>query len=332
MGKSRDAFRTISEVAEWLNIQTHVLRFWESKFSQVKPVKRAGGRRYYRPHDMLLLGGIKKLLHDDGLTIKGAQKLLREQGVKHVSGLSQPIDTDNDDTTEHVQTPAPVEIKEIIADQAPDAPVSAPIVDTPDTPVVPGPPDQDAPAEVTATSEGPAADDPTIKPTSTAADAADVAPVPSHTAPPATDDLFAAKTSDEDVPAPVAEADGSAPAIQPEAPTGTDPVVSDTSDVTSQDPAQDSAADTSAQTKTTEQQATEPEAEPQDDAASLLSQQEHQTPSETDISDAAGENLDDFLAALCRATHIAPNRQKEGAELVAQFEAFRARAVQSEPA
>lgn len=91
MEKSRDAFRTISEVAEWLGIQAHVLRFWESKFTQVKPVKRAGGRRYYRPVDMELLGGIKKLLHDDGLTIKGVQKILREQGIDHVSAQSQPL-------------------------------------------------------------------------------------------------------------------------------------------------------------------------------------------------------------------------------------------------
>ena len=92
MPKSADAFRTISEVADWLETPAHVLRFWESKFSQVKPVKRAGGRRYYRPTDMLLLGGIKKLLHDDGMTIKGVQKILREQGVKHVSGMSQPLE------------------------------------------------------------------------------------------------------------------------------------------------------------------------------------------------------------------------------------------------
>ena len=71
MAKSRDAFRTISEVSDVLNTPAHVLRFWESKFSQVKPVKRAGGRRYYRPADMLLLGGIRKLLHEDGMTIKG---------------------------------------------------------------------------------------------------------------------------------------------------------------------------------------------------------------------------------------------------------------------
>lgn len=92
MVKSPEAFRTISEVADWLDRPTHVLRFWESKFPQVKPVKRAGGRRYYRPQDMLLLGGIKKLLHDDGMTIKGVQKLLREQGVAHVSSHSQPLE------------------------------------------------------------------------------------------------------------------------------------------------------------------------------------------------------------------------------------------------
>ncbi|WP_416882119.1 MerR family transcriptional regulator [Marivita sp.] len=89
MSKSADAFRTISEVAEWLDTPAHVLRFWESKFTQVKPVKRAGGRRYYRPADMRLLGGIKKLLHDDGMTIKGVQKILREQGIKHVSSLCE---------------------------------------------------------------------------------------------------------------------------------------------------------------------------------------------------------------------------------------------------
>ncbi|GGE25942.1 hypothetical protein GCM10011360_12960 [Primorskyibacter flagellatus] len=92
MAKSADAFRTISEVSEWLDTPAHVLRFWESKFSQVKPVKRAGGRRYYRPSDMELLGGIKRLLHDDGMTIKGVQKLLRDKGIAHVSALSQPLD------------------------------------------------------------------------------------------------------------------------------------------------------------------------------------------------------------------------------------------------
>ncbi len=98
MPKSADAFRTISEVADWLGVQSHVLRFWESKFAQVKPVKRAGGRRYYRPADMLLLGGIKKLLHEDGLTIKGAQKLIREQGVTEVSSFSQPLESGPSET------------------------------------------------------------------------------------------------------------------------------------------------------------------------------------------------------------------------------------------
>ncbi len=92
MDKSPDAFRTISEVADWLGVQAHVLRFWESKFTHVKPVKRAGGRRYYRPADMMLLGGIKKLLHEDGMTIKGVQKILREQGVPHVAEMSQSLD------------------------------------------------------------------------------------------------------------------------------------------------------------------------------------------------------------------------------------------------
>ena len=88
MDKSADAFRTISEVAEHLETPAHVLRFWESRFPQIRPVKRAGGRRYYRPSDVALLTGIKRLLHDEGLTIRGVQKILREQGVRHVSGLS----------------------------------------------------------------------------------------------------------------------------------------------------------------------------------------------------------------------------------------------------
>jgi DNA-binding transcriptional MerR regulator len=87
MNKSPEAFRTISEVAEVLDVPPHVLRFWETRFTQVKPVKRGGGRRYYRPEDVRLLRGIRGLLYDDGMTIKGVQKILRERGVRHVIGL-----------------------------------------------------------------------------------------------------------------------------------------------------------------------------------------------------------------------------------------------------
>lgn len=83
--KSDGAFRTISEVAEELDVPQHVLRFWETKFTQVRPLKRGGGRRYYRPEDVTLLKRIRSLLYADGLTIKGVQKLLREAGVKAVT-------------------------------------------------------------------------------------------------------------------------------------------------------------------------------------------------------------------------------------------------------
>ena len=83
--KSASAFRTISEVATELDIPAHVLRFWESKFAQVKPLKRGGGRRYYRPEDIALLRGIRELLYIDGYTIRGVQKLMREGGVKAIA-------------------------------------------------------------------------------------------------------------------------------------------------------------------------------------------------------------------------------------------------------
>jgi DNA-binding transcriptional MerR regulator len=100
--KSPDAFRTISEVSEVLDIPAHVLRFWESRFTQIKPVKRGGGRRYYRPQDISLLRGIRDLLYSDGLTIKGVQKILREKGVRHVaSGGGVPV------AAESAPAPAP---------------------------------------------------------------------------------------------------------------------------------------------------------------------------------------------------------------------------------
>ncbi|MDP1631574.1 MAG: MerR family transcriptional regulator [Caulobacter sp.] len=82
MAKGPHAFRTISEAAEELGVPQHVLRFWETKFSFIRPMKRAGGRRFYRPQDIAVLRGVRALLHDEGYTIKGVQKLHKEQGVR----------------------------------------------------------------------------------------------------------------------------------------------------------------------------------------------------------------------------------------------------------
>lgn len=90
MDKAADAFRTISEVAGDLDLPQHVLRFWESRFPQIRPMKRAGGRRYYRPDDVDLLRGIRHLLYGEGYTIRGVQRILREQGLKFVQAVWQP--------------------------------------------------------------------------------------------------------------------------------------------------------------------------------------------------------------------------------------------------
>lgn len=90
MDKAPDAFRTISEVADDLKVPQHVLRFWESRFNQIKPMKRAGGRRYYRPDDVDLLRGIHHLLYGEGYTIRGVQRILRDQGLKFVQTVWQP--------------------------------------------------------------------------------------------------------------------------------------------------------------------------------------------------------------------------------------------------
>lgn len=99
--KSAGAFRTISEVSDRLNVPQHVLRFWETKFSQVKPLKRAGGRRYYRPEDIELLERLRDLLYGEGYTIRGVQKLLREKGVKALVSAPKPASLDT--------PPSPVE-------------------------------------------------------------------------------------------------------------------------------------------------------------------------------------------------------------------------------
>lgn len=86
MAKGPEAFRTISEAADELSVPQHVLRFWETKFSFIRPMKRAGGRRFYRPSDIAVLRGVRRLLHDEGYTIKGVQRLHREEGVRRLVG------------------------------------------------------------------------------------------------------------------------------------------------------------------------------------------------------------------------------------------------------
>ncbi len=156
MKKSPEAFRTISEVAEWLDTPAHVLRFWESRFGQIKPVKRAGGRRYYRPSDMRLLGGIKKLLHEDGVTIRGVQKILREKGVKHVAALSPAVNgaegQDQPETTDTrpaapaqpvapatAPAPSPATAGHAAENEAPELPFAQPAPARPAEPAAPPP-------------------------------------------------------------------------------------------------------------------------------------------------------------------------------------------------
>ena len=105
MEKAPEAFRTISEVADELDVPKHVLRFWEAKFTQLKPMKRGGGRRYYRPEDVALLRGIRLLLYSDGYTIRGVQKILREHGPRYVmeyQGLGTEAETEEGGARERV--------------------------------------------------------------------------------------------------------------------------------------------------------------------------------------------------------------------------------------
>ncbi len=115
LAKSPDAFRTISEVATELDVPQHVLRFWESRFAQIKPVKRAGGRRFYRPDDVDLLRGIRALLYVDGLTIRGVQKILKERGLRHVVLMGRG------QTPAPYAAPAPAIVAEQPAEKKPEA-------------------------------------------------------------------------------------------------------------------------------------------------------------------------------------------------------------------
>lgn len=108
MSKSPDAFKTISEVADELKLPQHVLRFWETRFSQIKPMKRGGGRRYYRPDDVSLLRGIRHLLYGEGYTIKGVQRILKDQGARYVATIWQ--DVDQSEASEKISAPQPVAV------------------------------------------------------------------------------------------------------------------------------------------------------------------------------------------------------------------------------
>ncbi|SMC52640.1 transcriptional regulator, MerR family [Fulvimarina manganoxydans] len=114
--KSTEAFKTIGEVASELGIPQHVLRFWETRFAQIRPLKRGGGRRYYRPEDVALLHGIRFLLYNKGFTIKGVQRLLREQGARFVAAAGRgDLDIDPNDLPEPVADEAPPQRQPVLA-------------------------------------------------------------------------------------------------------------------------------------------------------------------------------------------------------------------------
>jgi DNA-binding transcriptional MerR regulator len=194
--KAPDAFRTIGEVAEFLETPAHVLRFWESRFPQVKPVKRAGGRRYYRPDDVALLAGIKSLLQDQGMTIKGVQRLLAEQGVRHVASLGPLLPTGAVIDADWSALPEPADE---IEGQIPDA--GSPIRHAPE-PVDPAHETAPETAPETARETAPATAD-------AAARAAPAEPAPAHATAPAWTD--AAPVGAPETPTPPLPRDMDAP-------------------------------------------------------------------------------------------------------------------------
>ena len=112
--KSDQAMRTITEVSDELGIPQHVLRFWETRFNQVRPLKRAGGRRYYRPVDVKLLGRIREMLYDEGMTIKGVKKRLQEQGIRQFLGMEEAKETTPEALLESPPEPTPKPTPETI--------------------------------------------------------------------------------------------------------------------------------------------------------------------------------------------------------------------------
>jgi DNA-binding transcriptional MerR regulator len=125
LSKAPEAFRTISEVAEEIDVPQHVLRFWESRFAQIRPMKRGGGRRFYRREDVDLLRGVRHLLYGEGYTIRGVQRILREQGASFVQNVwqagAEPPPPEAPDDGEESETAAPSPIPPAIAAGAPAA-------------------------------------------------------------------------------------------------------------------------------------------------------------------------------------------------------------------
>jgi DNA-binding transcriptional MerR regulator len=144
LNKAPDAFRTISEVAEDLDLPQHVLRFWESRFPQIKPMKRGGGRRYYRPEDIDLLRGIRHLLYGEGYTIRGVQRILKEQGLRTVQSVGQgrpvalPEPTPEDAQTDEAeaQNSVPTFLPAIFSSGGPRSAPEEPGDDAPETDAV----------------------------------------------------------------------------------------------------------------------------------------------------------------------------------------------------
>jgi DNA-binding transcriptional MerR regulator len=144
LDKAADAFRTISEVASDLDLPQHVLRFWESRFAQIRPMKRAGGRRYYRPDDVDLLRGIRHLLYGEGYTIRGVQRIFREQGLKFVQAVWQPgavqpeppsvEDMVPDEQEPQVQQPADAAVRNLFDSLSSPSPRVGPEIHTPIVP------------------------------------------------------------------------------------------------------------------------------------------------------------------------------------------------------
>ncbi len=134
MEKSPDAFRTISEAAEELDLPQHVLRFWETRFPSIKPLKRGGGRRYYRPEDVQLLKGIRHLLYDQGFTIKGVQRILKERGPRNVIAIAdgrpmEPFVPLEEEAPEDIAPIEPVLDEEVIvADDHQSPAIVAPVL------------------------------------------------------------------------------------------------------------------------------------------------------------------------------------------------------------